>query len=180
MTADPTLTGHDHGPARAAAAAAPLRADGTPYRFEMIHASRTRRSYADEPAELVTALIPGYPGEHDPVAAAVARIRHAVHIQIVAQAAINVELGFEGCTPEQRALLCGDRTVAPTPTRWAAPVPLVLVDCFYAPVSELPRPIAEAPGELRWLRPSTDWDYLRSLADLGVVDLSEQRPATAE
>jgi hypothetical protein len=166
----------DHGSVRAAAS---LREDGTPYRFEMVHASGTFRTYADEPAELVAALIPGYPGERDPVAAAAARIRHAVHVQVVAQAAINVELGTESCTSEQRAVLCGNRSAPPVPTCWTAPVPLVLVDCFYAPITALPRPVAEAPGELLWIRTSTDWDHLRSLADLGVVVLSEHRSATA-
>ena len=146
-----------------------------PPRFEMVHAAGSKRGQADEPAELISALIPGYRAA-DPVAAAADRIRHAMHAQVTVQAAINLEFGLGGCSPEQRALLCGDRTVPPTPTRWSAPVPLVLVDCCYAPVGAPPRPLAEAPGTIRWLRPSTELDYLRSLADLGVIGLIERRP----
>ena len=164
---------------RAAPAAFPLRtdgprADGTPYRFEMIHAAGTRRTRADEPAELISALIPGYRAA-DPVAAAAARIAHATHVQVTVQAAVNLELGLAGCSAGQRALLCGTRSVPPAPALWTAPVPLVLVDCFYAPVGFVPRPLAEAPGEIRWLRPSTELGHLRSLAGLGVIALAEHR-----
>ena len=161
-----------------APAAVPLRADGTPYRFEMIHAAGTRHTYADESAELISALIPGYRGAAaDPVGAAAARIAHATHLQVTVQAAINLEFGLDGCSAGQRALLCGGRSVPPAPALWTAPVPLVLVDCYYAPVGFVPRPLAEAPGEIRWLRPSTELAHLRSLADLGVIALAEHRPA---
>lgn len=169
--AGPALVDHGHGPA----APASRREDAAPYRLEMIHAAGTRRSHADEPAELVGALIPGYPGWLEPVAAARARIRHAAHVQVVAQASINVQLGLDGCTARERAVLTGERTAPPVLARWTAPVPLVLVDCFYAPVTGLPRPLAEAPGEIIWLRPATDWDHLRSLAELGVITLVEHR-----
>ena len=149
-----------------------------PPRFEMVHAAGSRRGQADEPAGLISALIPSYRAA-DPVGAAADRIRHAMHAQVIVQAAINLEFGLDGCSPEQRALLCGDRTVPPAPARWSAPVPLVLVDCCYAPVGTPPRPLAEAPGTIRWLRPSTELDYLRSLADLGVIGLTERRPSSA-
>jgi hypothetical protein len=148
--------------------------DTAPYRFEMVHAAGTRRTRADELAELVSALIPGYPAG-DPVAAAAARIGHATHAQVTVQAAINLEFGLGCCSPEQRALLCGGRAVPPAPALWTAPVPLVLVDCFYAPVGFVPRPLAAAPGEILWLRPSTEPDYLRSLAALGVIAFTEYR-----
>jgi hypothetical protein len=38
----------------------PMKADGTPFRFEMIYAGGYRRCYADTHLELVAALIPGY------------------------------------------------------------------------------------------------------------------------
>jgi hypothetical protein len=153
---------------------APLHPDGTSYRYEMVHSAGARRSYADEPAELVAALIPGYAEIQDPVESARARIVHAVHVQVTTQAAINVELGSTGCSPEEREVLSADRAVPPAVAEWTAPVPLILVDCFYAPVTDLPKPVALAPGEILWLRPGTDWDHLRSLAGLGVITLAER------
>ncbi len=152
--------------------AAPLHADGKPYRYEMVHSAGSLRTYADSPAELVAALIPGYAETTDPVEAAQARIAHAVHVQVTTQAAINVQLGTDGCSPEERALLCADRSRPPTAAQWSAPVPLVLVDCFYSPVTELTRPVPLAPGEILWLRPATDWDHLYSLAGLGIILLA--------
>lgn len=160
-------------PGRPGRMTAPVRPDGTPYRYEMVHAAGARRIYADDPADLLAALIPGYAGARDPVQAARARIVHAAHVQVTLQAAVNVEYGTEGCTPEERDLLCADRAVPPAVAEWTAPVPLVLVDCFYAPVTDLPRPRAVAPGEILWLRPATEWDHLRSLSALGVIVLAE-------
>jgi hypothetical protein len=152
---------------------APIHTDGTPYRYEMVHGAGTRRTYADDPVDLVAALIPGYAGSRDPVEAARARIVHAAQLQVTVQAAVNVELGTADCSPEEREILSADRAVPPAVAQWSAPVPLVLVDCFYAPVTDLPRPVPLAPGEIRWLRPATDWDHLRSLAELGVIVLAE-------
>jgi hypothetical protein len=150
----------------------PVRPDSSPYRYEMIHDGGTYRTFADEPVELVAALLPGYPGPDDPVAAATARIRHAVRTQVVTQAVINVEAGDAGCTPEQLDVLHGDRTRQPEVAEWSAPVPLVLIDCFYAPITAAPVPRAVPPAEILWLRTRTEWEYLRSLSRLGVIVLA--------
>ncbi|MFJ3639692.1 hypothetical protein ACIPRD_08060 [Streptomyces sp. NPDC090108] len=157
----------------------PVRQDGTPYRFEMVHDGGTWRTFGDRPAELLAALVPGYPGPDDPVAAARARIRHAVRIQVLVQAAVNTEKGESGCTREQLDVLRGDRTRQPEVDEWSAPVPLVLVDCFYAPTTGIPVPVPVPPGEIWWLRTRTEWDYLRSLARLGLIVLAE-RSGTGE
>ncbi len=153
---------------------APTKDDGTAYRYEMVHDGDALRSYADEPAELMAALVPGYADDDDPVVRARARIAHAIRTQVGVQAHINVHLGTEHCTDEERAVLGGDRASRPAPSRWAAPVPLVLVDCFYEPVTDVPKPAAVAPGEILWLRTADDWEYLCSLAGLGVVMLAER------
>jgi hypothetical protein len=140
----------------------------------MVHDGGRRRTFADEPVELMAALVPGYAGPEDPVAAARARIQHAVRTQVVTQAVINVETGDAGCTPEQLDVLYGDRTRQPEPAEWSAPVPLVLVDCFYAPITGTPPPRAVPPAEIRWLRTRTEWDYLRSLSRLGVIVLARR------
>jgi hypothetical protein len=138
----------------------------------MAHGSGLR-TFADTDAELVAALIHGYAEMQDAVAAARARIHYAVWAQVTTQAAINVGRGHEGCTPEQLDVLYADRTVQPAVRDWSAPVPLILVDCFYAPITDVPAPTAVPPGQILWLRPRTDADLLRSLADLGVIRLSE-------
>ncbi|WP_198545892.1 type VII secretion system-associated protein [Actinacidiphila yeochonensis] len=169
--------GHHVVPAGWPARPPPLRADGTPYRYEMIHDGGARRTYADEPAALLGALLPGYADLADPVDAARARIGHAVRTQVTTQAAVNVEAGSEGCTPEQWELLNGDRDRQPEPAEWSAPVPLLLVDCFYAPITDVPVPAAVPPGEILWLRTRTEEAYLRSLARLGVIVLAERTPS---
>jgi len=153
---------------------APLHADGTPYRYEMIHGGGARRTYSDDLAELVAALIPGYADIQDPVELVRARIVHAVHVQVTTQASINVRMGTAACSPQEQEVLSGDRAVPPAVTEWKASVPLVLLDCFYAPVTDVPRPVPVAPGEILWLRPATDGDLLHSLARLGVIVLSER------
>jgi hypothetical protein len=158
---------------------APAKADGTPYRYEMVHSAGARRTYGDDAAELVAVLIPGYADLQDPVELARARILHAVHVQVTTQAAINVATGTAGCSPQEREVLSADRAVPPVVAEWTAPVPLVLLDCFYAPVTDVPRPVAVAPGEILWLRPATDWDHLRSLAGLGAIVLAERTAAGA-
>lgn len=152
---------------------APVREDGTSYRYEMVHSGGARRTYADDPGELVSALIPGYAEIGDPVERTKARIVHAVHVQVTTQAAINVEVGTLECTPAEREILSADRATPPVLAEWSAAVPLVLVDCFYAPVTQTPRPAAVAPGEILWLRPATEWDHLRSLASIGAIMLAE-------
>ncbi|MEV6029097.1 hypothetical protein [Streptomyces sp. NPDC052036] len=140
----------------------------------MVHDGGNRRTFADRPAELLAALIPGYACPADPVAAARDWIRHAVRTQVAVQAAINVEAGEAGCTPQRLEVLGGDRTRQPELTEWSAPVPLVLVDCFYAPVTGTPVPEPVPPAEIRWLRTRSEWEYLRSLAGLGVIVLAER------
>jgi hypothetical protein len=138
----------------------------------MAHGSGLR-TFADTDAELVAALIHGYAETQDAVAAARARIQYAVWVQVTTQAAINVGHGHEGCTPEQLDVLYADRSVQPAVREWSAPVPLILIDCFYAPITEVPAPTEPAPGRILWLRPRTDADLVRSLAGIGVIRLTE-------
>ncbi|MFF7190252.1 hypothetical protein ACFZAR_34625 [Streptomyces sp. NPDC008222] len=140
----------------------------------MVHDGGNRRAFADRPAGLLAALIPGYAGPAEPVGAARDRIRHAVRTQVVVQAAVNVEAGEAGCTPQQLEVLGGDRTWQPELAEWSAPVPLVLVDCFYVPVTGTPVPEPVPPAEIWWLRTRSEWEYLWSLAGLGVVVLAER------
>ncbi len=62
---------------------------------------------------------------------------------------------------------------------WEADVPLVLVDSYYDPVGPLARPEGRPRGggpegsNLVWLRPGDEAELLESLADAGVVVISE-------
>lgn len=152
---------------------APRRPDGRRYRFELAHSDGRTRTYGDEPAELLAALLPGYADpDRDAGARTAQRVEHAVRIQTRTQAALNIEYGFGGCAEDKRDILLADRSVPPEVVLWAALVPLVLVDAHYAPCADRRRPAAEAPGVLIWLRPSDEWQYLVSLAEIGAVMLS--------
>jgi hypothetical protein len=158
----------------------PVKADGSYFRFELIHDGGKYRSYADSAGELCAALIEGYPAGNAQEAAA-ARIRYAVSSQVSLQASIDAEENLSSCTTAERELLLGSRHVPPEPDVWEADVPLVLVDTYYRPLGELPRPEGRPRGgsgpdsNLIWLSPATEESLVRSLAEAGVVVLSEVR-----
>jgi hypothetical protein len=159
----------------------PLRADGSYFRFELIHDAGKYRTYADDAGELCAALIVDYP-VGDAIEAAAARIRYAVTAQVRLQAAIDAEEDLSTrCTPSERELLLGSRHVPPELEVWEADIPLVLVDTYYRPLGELARPVGRPRGggepdsNLIWLSPATEESLVRSLAEAGVVVLSEAR-----
>jgi hypothetical protein len=158
---------------------APMRPDGTPYRFEMIFDGFGYRAYADTPAELCEALIEGYRDLPDDRAQYGARIVNAVTHQVQLQAALNAEGDLGACTEAQREILLGPRHLQPQVASWDCVVPLVLVDAYYKPIGQLVRPAgrsAPSPGGypcLIWLSPATEETYLRSLAQAGVIVLAE-------
>jgi hypothetical protein len=158
---------------------APTHPDGHPYRFELIYAGGRLRGYADQPAALVEALSgqPGYPELDDPARYGV-RLRAAVDAQVRLQAELNETHGLEGCTPEEAEVLTGARDVPPQLTEWSSGVPLVLVDGFYEPEGDLPRPTSTVadvadPPNLVWLRTSSDLELLESLHQAGYLQLHE-------
>jgi hypothetical protein len=118
--------------------------DGRPYRFEMIYAGGTYRGYADDPAELIGMLVPGYAELGTDAERAEARVRLAMDLQVRLQAQLAV--GGE-------------------------PVPAVLVSAFYEPAGPSPRP--PGPAELQiWLDPADDWTLLTSLHTAGLITVS--------
>lgn len=157
----------------------PRRSDGTLYRFELIFDAGRYRAYADTLTELCEQLIAGYDGLEGDVAQAAARIAYAVRAQVHLQAAMVAEAGLASCTGEERELLLGPRHVPPAPSRWEAEVPLVLVDTYYQPLGEIPRPHSHprsggVPGSnLVWLCPADEASLVGSLAAAGVVVVSE-------
>jgi hypothetical protein len=157
----------------------PHRPDGGLYRFEMIFDGGRYRAYADSVTELCEQLIPGYAELDDDTSQAAARIRHAVRAQVLLQAAIVADADLSSCSAAERELLLGARHVPPAVEVWEADVPLVLVDSYYEPVGRLARPEGRPRGggpegsNLVWLRPGDEAELLESLADAGVVVISE-------
>ena len=157
----------------------PQRPDGGLFRFEMIFDGGRYRAYADTATELCEQLIPGYAELADDVSQAAARIQYAVRAQVHLQAAIVAEADLPGCSAEERELLLGPRHVPPVLETWEAEVPLVLVDTYYEPFGRLPQPQGRPRGDgaegsnLIWLRPGDEAELLTSLADAGVLVLSE-------
>ncbi|WP_049570417.1 hypothetical protein [Nonomuraea sp. SBT364] len=150
------------------APAAPVKADGRPYRFEMIHAGGARRGYADDPAELIDMLIPEPPED------GTARVRLALDMQVRLQAELAAGRSLDACTEAERAVLLGPRHEPPAPARWTAPIPLVLVSTFYQPTGALPRP--SGPADLQiWLDPADDWTLLTSLHAAGLITVNAYR-----
>lgn len=157
----------------------PRRPDGSRYRFELIYAGGRLRGYADQPDQLIAALVgeSGYPelGEADRYAV---RLRAAVDAQVRLQADLNQADGLDGCSAEELVVLLGGRDTPPQLTEWGAGVPLVLVDGFYQPDGDLPRPVSTMadvaePPNLVWLRVASDLDLLESLHQAGYLHLHE-------
>lgn len=160
----------------AGAPSAPQRADGTPWRFEMIFRGGSWRAYAQTPSALVEALIPGYRDLTTPTAAAEARIRLACGLQVRLQAGIVAGTDPGELSDEERAFLTGDFSKPPVIDRWTASVPLVLVRTFYDPIGHIPAPEGDT---IWWIDPSEDWELLVSLAEAGAINIAEHRPAGA-
>jgi hypothetical protein len=148
--------------------AAPVKAGGRPYRHEMIYAGGAYRGYADDPAELVAMLIPGYASLVTDDERAAARVLLAMDMQVRLQAQLAAGGRLDSCREPERAVILGGRHEPPALSRWEAPVPLVLVSTFYEPTGTLPRP--SGPAELQvWLDPADDWTLLVSLHTAGMI-----------
>jgi len=156
----------------------PHRPEGGLYRFEMIFDGGRYRAYADTVTELCEALIDGYAELGDDISQAAARIQYAVRAQVQLQAALVADADLSRCSPEEQELLLGSRHVPPTLEMWEADVALVLVDTYYEPLGGLPRPQGRPHGgpegsNLIWLCPADEAELLASLADAGVIVVSE-------
>lgn len=159
----------------------PRHDDGTLYPYAMFFDGNKYVAYADELADLLDALKPGYAAMADEKAQLEARIRLALDAQVKIQAVINAEVAPEAwaaLTDEQRAVLSGPRFEQPRVDFWDPEVPLVLVDSGYAPYTTLDRPISgiadvENPPNMIWLKPIDEWEFLQSLSDAGYIVLHQ-------
>ncbi|MCC7078882.1 MAG: hypothetical protein IT198_17335 [Acidimicrobiia bacterium] len=150
---------------------APVKADGSPYRFEMLYDGFTRRAYADTLTDLCRALIPDYDPDAGDEDLATARILYAVRAQVELQAEICAATDLSGCSSAERSILLGNRTEQPHIAIWTADIPLVLVDIDYEPLGTRPRPT----GNIIWLEPIDEHTLLTSLHRAGIIHLNEAR-----
>jgi hypothetical protein len=155
----------------------PLREDGSPFRFEMLLNGFTERAYADTADELLGYLIRGYERMR-PQERLAARLHYAVRAQVSLQAQINDSYDMSAVAAEDYVVLQGHRNTPPEVGEWASDVPLILVDVYYQPLGDLPRPtsaiadVAEPPN-IFWLCPNDTYDFLVSLHRVGAIVLNE-------
>lgn len=159
------------------APAPPFKDDGSAYRFEMIYDGGKYRAYADDAEALLATLIRGYDRMDEP-ARLTARLHLAVRTQTTTQADICAYYGTDSLTPDEYAILMASRATPPQITEWTSEVPIVLVDVFYTPMGDLPRPVGPdgdvaEPANIFWLRPTDPYDLLESLHGIGAIGLAQ-------
>lgn len=154
--------GRGHG-----AAAAPRQRNGRPYPLVMLE--RDAYLYATQPAELLATLIPGY-AELSRSERLDERIEHAARVRSELTAEALARHWDEPLTGAQRAVLCSSPWEPPVLRTWGHPVPVVLLDVFYAPFTDVHPP--EVAANVVWLRPSREEPYIRSLAEHGLISLA--------
>lgn len=154
----------------------PTRPDGTFYRFEMIADGGWSRCYDDSTEGLMNFLIPSY----STLSASnklTARIKHAVDVQVRLQARLNMFFMASPRTESEQTTLTSHRNTQPEITEWSCEVPLVLIDAFYRPYTEIPAPFSPIsdvaiPPNIWWLKPAeSELEYLRSLHEASLIDL---------
>lgn len=154
----------------------PTRPDGSFYRYELICDGGWSRVYDDTTQGLLGHLIPGYLGLNDEQKIT-ARIRHAVDSQVRLQAQLNAFFAAAPRTAAEDDILNGPRSVQPDVAQWDCTVPLVVIDAFYDPYTDRPRPVSgladvAMPPNIWWLRPAdSESEYLASLHETSLVDL---------
>lgn len=119
--------------------------------------------YATHVSDLLTLIIGDY-DQLDDAQQRAARIDHAMHTA----ATVQHKLMSRGVHPATIATLQAPKDAPVQVGTWNAPTPLVLVETTYQPHTQSPRP----QGRVLWLRPTREWDYLVSLADAGVLEIT--------
>lgn len=155
----------------------PCRPDGQRYLYEMICDNGWSRVYDDLAAGLLGHFIEDYENlsEQNKLEA---RIKHAYDIQVITQARLLTFYSSEDITQEEKEVLLAPRHVQPAIESWACPIPLILIDSYYFPYSQTPRPYSEIddvamPSNIWWLKPSaSDLEYLKSLNDFSIIDIN--------
>lgn len=153
---------------------APTKADGSAYRYEMLHAGLTRRVYADDLPDFLDTLISGY-GNAGHAEQWALRLALAARAQVYTQAILNTSPAYRQVTSVQRTILSGPRNTPVVVAHWDCPIPLVLIATDYQPagLEPRPRPLAGMPPNVMWIDPSDEMSLLASLDEIGFVALHE-------
>ena len=176
-----------------AAVLIPPHPDGGVWIYSVLDGSGTV-TFADSASELVAMAIPGYgdiPDDdegHDE--ALIARYAHLVELAertqhfmvddaVKSGALVLTEAGEEILTalfaPRDRPWEGAMSASGWTDMDWRHEVPLVLLASDYAPYT-----LRETPtGRIVWLDPTTEVTYLRSLNELGLIELRTLDPTAA-
>ena len=85
------------------------------------------------------------------------------------QADLNAQGPLDDLSPDQVAVLRGDRVTQPAIAEWNGPIPLVLSAHDYQPDGPRPRP----GGDIIWLDPRDEATFLASMEAAGLVRLAE-------
>lgn len=157
---------------------APRKPDGSLYRYEMLYAGYTQRTYADDHQTLVDALIEGY-SRLSATDQWVARLAFMNRAAVVAQAHLNTHPALPSLPLAQRTILQGSRHEPIVVDTWDCPVPLILMATDYLPAGKIPKPrrTQGMPPNVIYVDPSDDGTFIESLHDIAVVTLNEAQPA---
>ena len=158
---------------------APLTPTHLPYQLRWTDTDRGEYVYAETADALLTEWIAGY-HEADPAGRALLRAQHAVRVRdgLVAQLVIDAEHAGIALTADQETIVLADLDQMPDIPRWDSPVPLVLLEGMYRPYTDRTPPLSGIDGDVRepsniiWLRNAHPDNYLRSLAQTGIIDLA--------
>lgn len=148
----------------------PTKEDGTYYTYELIDSEAWTRVYGDSITEMLQYLIPNYSGKY------VERLNHAISMQVKVQAQILSFYLDVDVTDEEYEILMGPRHIQPQIQTWTSQVPLVLIDSFYKPYTEVNAPIGnfiEKDDNLLWIQVGgSEQEYLKSLDYLGAIQFN--------
>lgn len=183
----------------------PFKENGEFYNYIMYYEDNRYIAYADDPAELLEIVIPGYE-EMSPEQRLDARLSMALRMQALVQAQIVVSLNEEerrGLADWELKALKGDynedqpyqirgfwKERLPEGTKpddvpeddrmdvWTSEHPLILIDAAYMPWTNVAPPLGNPEGtNIIWLRATDEVEFLDSLTDIGYVTFGDKRHA---
>ncbi len=148
----------------------PTKPNYTYYKYELIDYIADTRVYSDDINEISEYLVPGGKDDYK------ALLSHAVDTQVALQAQLANFYIDALVDAKEFEILMGPRHEQPNLNVWNCQVPLVLIDSFYAPYTEVKAPIGrylENDDNLIWLTPGKGVEeYLKSLDAAGVIQFN--------
>jgi hypothetical protein len=144
---------------------------GQTFGYEMIFDAGKSRAWANDAADMLDALSPGYLNA-DAAERLRARYRLATHVIAITQGLLLADhIGDLQADPTLSAAFATGGG-QPDITVWASPIPLIVLDLHYAPFTERLRPEATAAGNLLWFQAYDEEEMLTSLHQSGFISLA--------